>query len=855
MADRQFTYRVDIDTASAKAAADATRAMFANSISGAGGASDGNAQTRKMADFQINQSNRVANARIRDIERVAAAERTQAAKTGTTQQGGSSIQGVLKTGFLAYGAYLATQQATQAAVDFGRTGAQQLRTMETFKQLGDQIGVNAEDMAQAVKKATNSSVSDMQAMQLSANILAQRFATNIDDVAGDTAVLAKASRRLAQVYADENGDLMSTEQVFSRLVKFAREGNKELVDQFGISNQLIAETLGISTDGLRGAEGAENRWKGMVQILNEELARLGDPVDSTADRMEKTFARMNTALDKLRQAAAEPIVIAVEWAGDKVDDFATGILGIKALKESENLWDRSLKETSPALDMVHDSLQVLNNALVSGKMGLPEYTANVMFVVDAFHKMESAAKLAVAQMEALRLQSARLTLGDFDQGGASAQGAASFRMDRFLAGKIAPSEMNEAERDFRMSVGDASEKVRILEAVVAAAVGDTEAWSAAMLLLTGAQLDLAGEMDAVKTRFIDQQKEIADYKLDLRMGAAGSDAERVEILRGLGLSDDTPEGRENALKIQDLEMAIIEENKRLGEEAQREWMQTAKEVERLFESAADKLMSIPGVSSLTAVTEGEMLDAKYGVYREQPDEWLRQGRDELLNKVDHPNVSREQMEALAGLPAGLPPELLIGRVEEKWQSGSLFADPANLGLMNMDAIKGRYEEMKAGETGRANQKEFIMEQLGISAQDAALITGQQAPIVQMLTGGQSNEEISSQLGGTLDSVMKLTSGNMDMKDMAKTIGGGLSSAFDPGSKDYIDVAGATLIAWQGQFNSEDTIKGIRAMGKMVSQNFFGGFVDSVTSSAWAQSIISVIMADLNKALTAAAAAS
>lgn len=49
----------------------------------------------------------------------------------------------------------------------------------------------------------------------------------------DIAQLVAASRRLSQVYTDENGAFLTTRDVFARLVKYIGEGNKELVDRLG----------------------------------------------------------------------------------------------------------------------------------------------------------------------------------------------------------------------------------------------------------------------------------------------------------------------------------------------------------------------------------------------------------------------------------------------------------------------------------------------------------------------------------------------------------------------------------------------------------------------------------------------
>jgi len=720
------------------------------------------------------------------------------------QSSWSGLDHVLKTAFLAYGALRSVQAITQSTVTFGQTGAQQLRTLETFQNLGDRIGEDSEKMAAAVKSASNSSISDMQAMQLSANVLAQRFAGDIEDISGDTATLARASRRLAQIYTDENGELLTTEQVFSRLIKFAREGNKELVDQFGISNELIAQTLGIPNEGLRGAEGAADRWRGMVQILNEELERLGEPVDSTADRMEQAFAKMTTAMDKLRQASAEPITVTVEVIAGGVESFATTMEAISAIKEAQSLWEESQTKTSASLDMVRDSLGVLNNALATGKMKPAEYAANVMLVVDAYHKMESAARRAGMAVEESIPSRAR-------------DNAISARARGVVAGTIPLSQLSEEEQKFRMSVGNSREQMDLLKLNLDGLVIGSKAWLDMMEKIIALGNTIAEENQQLRDAI---RGKVGDYhQAQLGVAMSGADtAGQIALLEGF--RDTLVEGSLEDLKIQEKIGGL---QTRLAEENARAWQKSAKEVESLFKSAADKIMGIPGVTSLTPVTQSGLDQAKYGVYREQPDEFVRRARDELLNGVNRPDVSKEQVAKLTGLPSDLPGKILISRLEEKWQSGSLFSDKANLSLLNMDSIRGRYNDMKAGQQGRANERQYIMSQLGVSASDAAMLTGQQAPIVGMLTGGLPDSEVSTQLQQSLTGPFNSAIGEMDF------------------AKPMID-------KWTGELNSDDGQKGLKGLGKIAALGFFQGFEDNIGESGFAAAIISAIKADIAKAL-------
>lgn len=995
MSERQFTYKVDVDTASARKAGEETRKILANSISEKSQSASANkqvldaervrqVQNRTMRDAQIGQEKirqaadksvnaqlvgeqklLQAKARTREVELLGIERVKRAAASAASQeelltqrrmrtaQGagggaagggggglfGSTVQGVLKTGFLAYGAGLAARAAVQGVTDFAHTGAMQLRTMETLEYIGDRVGVNSEKMADAVKKATNSSISDMQAMSFSANILAQRFAGEVDDISGDTATLAKASRRLAQVYADENGDLLSTEAVFSRLVKFAREGNKELVDQFGISNELIAETLGIPNEGLRGAEGAANRWRGMVMILNEELQRLGEPTDSVADKMEQDFARMTTALDGLRQEAAEPISIVIHgvanvtegelqrmseairfWKmvgkeitqqspsdvfGNEISRIQSGNnrgflaknFGINPNQQRidelqglgsrlENLpfvgrtnalgganWEDTQKQADVQAGMAEMWVKLTSaqdgylskskegrDILVNWTSLMREWESGQLTSLPGIVSLYEELLTKLRELEALRENSAALVAEDFAPSANGALAAARANATAALQVKTLqdtalPSAqfLVAGENIKKMSdagiEGTDALKTRhdeLSKAMTAAATATDPfirgIWAAASAMQAASLIgDVAGLMG--KT-----------------YGPQAQNAVFGDVQGRLPKVEDGPEGWTKIINelfgdVTETQIAEATEQTRIAkqnaEKAAQAWKQTAKEVERMFESAADKIMSIPGVSSITPVTAQELLDTEFGQYEDKPDEWRRRAHDELTSFyrmrdadeygnvterliprtiTDYPDVSREQIEALTGMPAGTPHDVMLPRLDRMWESGSLFADPANLSLMNMDAIRGGYNEMKAGQTGRQNQREFIMSELGISAADAALITGQQAPIVQMMTGGLSSEEISTQLGGTMSGVMSVLSGDTEF-------------------------AKPMISSWRDQFGKEEAVAGLKDLGKMAALNFFTGFKDSIADSGFAMAIISAIKTDISKSLAEMAAAS
>ena len=784
----------------------------------------------------------------------------------------SNLDHVLKTGFLAYGTYLAASQAITGLYDFGKVGAQQERTAQTFEQLAERIGVSADGMRAAVQKASHGTIDEMTGMGLSAQVLAQNFAGSLDDIEGDTEILIRAARRFSQVYTDENGQNLSTQAIYARLIKFSREGNKELVDQFGLSNELIANLLNIPNQGLRGAEGAENRWKGMIMALELELKKLGEATGTPADRIEAAEARWTKAVDNMRTAAIEPVTVTVEFAGNFLEQniksfdfyrdrlpgndisnkfsslpptmgqgqpsFWNKIFGGGAAGQEKGAYPniaagQKIEDTFKRMSLSFQALPLLE--YTEEMENLDAAVQNFLKTWELIGQLSDKGRLDPTEVAAARqkweTQAASFMVADnvtdpFLAGLAawSAQlektlhptGSAVEREDfgylnpeyarqqaarrdiqvrvaqiqhaqDVVAGTASVGSLSEAERDYRMAVGGAAERLAILQAAVDnAKYGTDEYWKAL--------LSLAGEMDAIRGEIRSKVGDIKQWQLDMRLVGA-TPFSKLSIMQqygGEGIKPGSPEERAYQLEIANLQQSVIEENKRLGEEAQREWKQTAKDVEQMFESAADKLMGIPGVTSLTPVTEQEMLDTRYGVYSNKADEWMRRVRDEVMDFTrdtrtdengvttetlrprvtrDYSDVSREQVEKLTGMAAGTPHDVMIPRLERMWESGSLFADKNNLGLMNMDSIRASFEEMKQGATGRQNQRQYIMEQLGVSMSDASLITGTQAPIVQMMTGGQSEEEITAQLGpvaNTLRSaaMASLTSGTGFMAEIS-----------------------------------------------------------------------------------------
>lgn len=230
-----------------------------------------------------------------------------------------NLAGFATGGLAAFG----TVQALQAAYRAANEGAQQLRFADVFENQAARVRVSANGMLRAIEEASNGTIRESQAMALGAQLLSQRFVSTNAEIAAslteDVAVVTAFSRRAAQIYTDESGAALSTQEVYARLVKYVREGNKELVDQFGLSNQVIADALNIPIEGLAGPDGAAQRWRGLVTVLGQEMERLGTGSDTAADRMERASARIADATDRIKQALAPTTANIMESIASGID--------------------------------------------------------------------------------------------------------------------------------------------------------------------------------------------------------------------------------------------------------------------------------------------------------------------------------------------------------------------------------------------------------------------------------------------------------------------------------------------------------------------------------------------------------
>lgn len=174
--------------------------------------------------------------------------------------------------------------------------------------------------------------------------------------------------------------------------------------------------------------------------------------------------------------------------------------------------------------------------------------------------------------------------------------------------------------------------------------------------------------------------------------------------------------------IADATMERDEERARKAEQEQtraaREWESAAKKTATEMERAAEKmaqdfenaLRAVPGLFGASPVTDDQMNLAKAGVPQNFADDYLRRLTDEVLNGVNWDDVDINDAARRAGIDQGLDDKTKLAMFRSAWEDSSLFANAANLDLINQSAVQAELARQQSRKAGEAN----ILDLFGLS---------------------------------------------------------------------------------------------------------------------------------------------
>lgn len=170
-----------------------------------------------------------------------------------------------------------------------------------------------------------------------------------------------------------------------------------------------------------------------------------------------------------------------------------------------------------------------------------------------------------------------------------------------------------------------------------------------------------------------------------------------------------------------------------------------------FESAAEKtgkafqgaLGRTPGLFGRSEVTDSQMRLAEAGVPQNFADDWLRQLNDEVLNGVEWgDNVDIKDAARRAGIDPNLPNEIILELVNQAWDNGSFFANPANLNLVNMDAVQADMLQTQKEMQGKQN----LMSLFGVTDENLQTEIDTLGADIARIFGGAAETDVVKNAG-------------------------------------------------------------------------------------------------------------
>lgn len=828
-----------------------------------------------------------------EAARAAAQAQRAAMATGGGRTLGGALRGIdnflaLGVGGLAgYGAYQAGQQLYSA----GREGAVQERTSAVLEQTARRLDVSSQALTNAILTGSRNTLTQAQAQQTALQLLSQKWAPQRTDIAADAGLLSQAGRLFSQRYPTSEGQVQSPAEVQGRLLGYIREGNKELIDQFGFNNAMVAQAAGVPNENLT----AEDRARGLFKILAEEVARLGDTSGMSIDKIENAEARFTDAMDRIRQALAAPVANAAVFAADIVQN-ATGNTPAPTLVDTRQTLDlyaqpsdylfandeaKAAAEEFLVVMERYDEAMKRNSDSASGYEGAlnllgQEIVRNGGLTAEQYNRLNELAvrlRLVTEGNDAYSVAMSKVT-----EEGANTNteiiaivGAMENYEAMLVAGQVTMPQYITGLNALAERLGVVAEAA----GVAAGAIG----------AVNGAMADpglLARQADALGGAAWNNYIATGQRPPGLAGPLPPTPADREgAVNRGLGWWGDSAAGwassnvDDNNLERQKaLNEQADQDRRRAEQEAaqnQRAWESAADKTAKAFEQAAedaagafkDALGKVPGLFGTSSVTEQDMADAAAGIYQPKADEYLRQLRDEVLNGKDYAGVDLADIAGVAGIDQSLPPETQLRLIERKWDDSSLFANPDALRFVNRDAIAAQQAQDAASATGKQNLYAF----LGLGP-DTPLTPAQQAAYSQM-----TGLDTATPTGEVAQQRRIITGANGQA--MALTIPGDASALVPPEgelkdaaatAKETVaaeiakpDNTGASATAFLDELLAGldpaqiagETAKTLQALGTAIFGAVFTGYESAASEAKWSEAVVQGLVDEVLPAVLAA----
>jgi uncharacterized protein (DUF2164 family) len=271
-----------------------------------------------------------------------------------SQDGFKSMSKGMVNDFKKVGAAIGLAFGAQELVSFGKEAVKLASQMEgverAFKRIG---GANSANLLEGLRRATRGTVSDLQLMQKA--VQASNFKIPLENLA--------SLFKFAQARARETGE--SVEYLTNSIVLGIGRKSPLILDNLGISAVELRERLkGVGVE----ASSVGDIAKIIGEIAEEELAKMGNQADTTADKIEQ----LNTVLENAKVLLGEGLVEAADAYIEKVTPIAEETKeaadSILELAKNTGYLDAIMKVGGKALDFSTKKYRdIYDSTILAGK--------------------------------------------------------------------------------------------------------------------------------------------------------------------------------------------------------------------------------------------------------------------------------------------------------------------------------------------------------------------------------------------------------------------------------------------------------------------------------------------------------
>jgi TP901 family phage tail tape measure protein len=285
------------------------------------------------------------------------------------------------------------------------------------------------------------------------------------------------------------------------------------------------------------------------------------------------------------------------------------------------------------------------------------------------------------------------------------------------------------------------------------------------------------------------------------------------------------------------------------------------------------LQNVPGLFGTSEVTADQMKLGEMGIPQNFADDYVRRLTDEVLNGVDWDGVDISDAATRAGIDPGLPAKTILEMFKQKWNDKSLFADPKNLDLINLDAVQASLEQQAAMQLGGQN----LMGLFGITPEQAqaqgatagaSVGTGMLSGISTAVAGGDAGTGLAASLSegiteesmaGVSASVVSGLTAEMGKAEYGDQMAGAVSSLFtnflenaealksvaqsimEKVAGQFATVTGLDMVSkfaesFSTQLNTTTAKESLAKVGEKILELVYDGYLGAAEEKNWAEGV-------------------